>query len=256
MVKLKNKIKVNTITIDIETYPSKVLIYGNTYEPIVVKILSFEKILSMSYKLNNEKTKYVGLNTIKGYKKGNLNDKKLLIEISKIFNSLNSDFYIVGHNSDSFDITKIKERILFHRLPPLQDLPSLDTKKLYKKVSKLPNNKLNTISQFMGNGSKIEHSGVSLFMNCGKGDMKAWKVNEKYNTQDVDITYKDLVDVMPYVKASNIYSRANADITCSNPLCLSTHVIKRGVRRVLNGYRQQYQCKKCGHYQTDNRLIK
>ena len=153
--------------------------YGNTYEPVVVKILEFQSILSFAYKIGNGKTKYIGLNTIKGYKAGDRNDKKLMIEISKILNQAD---YFCGQNSDEFDIKIIKERIMFHKLPPLrEDIALLDTKKLYKKVSKLPNNKLNTISQFNGVGEKVKHTGTDLFIDCGAGDPKAWRINEIYN---------------------------------------------------------------------------
>jgi len=241
------------LTADIETFPAKVLMYGNTYEPVIVKILSFQSILSFAYKLGDGKTQYIGLNTIKGYKPGDLDDKKLMVEISKIVNSAD---YFCGQNSDDFDIKIIKERIMFHKLPPLRpNISTLDTKKLYKQVSKLPNNKLNTISQFNGIGEKTKHSGTDLFIDCGMGDEKAWKVNEKYNKNDVDITYADLQCVLPYVKLTTPQSVFSEDIQCHNPLCLSHNIIKAKPRRVLNGWKQQYQCKDCNSYTQGKQLL-
>lgn len=242
------------LTGDIETYPAEVLMYGNTWEPVIVKIIKFQSILSFAYKLGDGKTKYIGLNTIKGYKKGNLDDKKLMIEISKIINQAD---YFCGQNSDEFDIKIIKERIMFHNLPPLRpDLALLDTKKLYKKVSRLPNNKLNTQSQFNGIGEKIKHSGTDLFIDCGLGDPKAWKINEIYNKNDVYLTYANLKKVLPYVKLAKSQTIFSGDIQCNNPLCRSFKLIKHKLRRVVGGYKQQYQCSACGAYCTDNKLIK
>jgi hypothetical protein len=242
------------LTGDIETYPAKVLMYGNTYEPVIVKILEFQSILSFSYKLGDGKTRYIGLNTIPGYKSGDRNDKKLMIEISKILNNVD---YFCGQNSDDFDIKIIKERIMFHKLPPLRpDLALLDTKKLYKKVSRLPNNKLNTISQFNGIGEKTKHSGTDLFIDCGEGDSKAWKLNEIYNKNDVDITYADLKCVLPYVKLTKPQTVFSNDIICDNPLCLSNHLTKSKKRKVAGGWRMQYQCRECGSYKTTKELIK
>jgi hypothetical protein len=249
---MKNKPVI--LTADIETYPAEVLMYGNTWEPVIVKIVRFQSILSFAYKLGDGKTKYIGLNTIKGYKPGDLDDKKLIIEISKIINESDS---FCGQNSDDFDIKIIKERIMFHNLPPLRpDLILLDTKKLYKQVSKLPNNKLNTQSQFNGIGEKTKHSGTDLFIDCGAGDMKAWRINEKYNKHDVDLTYANLMKVLPYVKLSRPQSAFSEDIQCSNPLCLSHNLIKAKRRRVVNGWKQQYQCKLCGRYTQGKQLIK
>lgn len=240
-------------TIDIETYPAKVLMYGNTHEPVIVEILEFEFILSIVIKINDGKAEYYGLNTMDGYKKGSHNDKKLLKLIQEKLKDVD---YICGQNSDDFDIKKIKERLMFHRLPALPDIPSLDTKKLYKQVSKLPNNKLNTISQFNGIGKKVEHSGTSLFIGCGEGDEKAWKTNKIYNIQDVELTWNDLKLVLPYVKLPARYSVQKGEtMNCPNPICGGT-MIKTKRRKVVEGYKQQWQCKKCGRYHTPNKLIK
>lgn len=256
---MKNNIKTQTIqsvivTGDIETYPAEVLMYGTTWEPVVVKIKRFQSILSFAFKIGDGKTKYIGLNTIKGYKPGDLDDKKLMIEISKIVNEAD---YFCGQNSDDFDIKIIKERIIFHKLPPLRpNISTLDTKKLYKQVSRLPNNKLNTISQFNGIGEKTKHSGTDLFIDCGNGDMKAWKTNEIYNKNDVDITYADLKCVLPYVKLTTPQSVFTENIQCSNPLCLSHNLIKAKRRRVINGWKQQWQCKNCNRYTQGKELLK
>lgn len=248
---MKNNLKIATI--DIETHPAIVMMYGNTYEPVIVKILEFEFIISIGIKINDGKTRWFGLNTIDGYKKGSHNDKELIRKIQDILKDVD---YICGHNSDDFDIKKIKERIMFHRLTKLPKIPTLDTKKLYKQVSKLPNNKLNTISQFTGNGSKVEHSGTDLFIKCGEGDEKAWKLNKKYNIQDVELTWKDLEVVLPYVDLPSRYSvQSGETMNCPNPICGGT-MYKNKKRRVVEGFKQQWQCKECGRYYTPNKLIK
>lgn len=241
-------------TLDFETYPAEVLMYGNTWEPVIVKINRFQSILSMAYKIGDSKTKYIGLNTIHGYKKGDLDDKKLVLEVLEILKGVD---IIVGQNSDDFDIKILKERLMFHNLPPLpEDIISLDTKKLYKKVSRLPNNKLDTIGQFTGVGTKLKHQGTDLFIDCGRGDEKAWKINEKYNKKDVDLTYSILQKVLPYVTLQAKQSAFSEDIQCSNPLCLSHNLTKSKRRRVTGGYKVQYQCKDCGKYTTSKTLIK
>lgn len=250
----QNKIK--GVVIDIETSPQKVLMYGNIYEPVVVKILEYTQILSMAWReVGSKKTYYIGQNKLKGYKAGVNNDKNLVIKITNILKDFD---YIVGHNSDNFDIKVIKERIMYHRLPALPEIYALDTKKLYKKVSKLPSNQLKHVSEFMGNGSKLKHNGVDMFLGCANGNKEDWKVNEKYNKKDVDITYADFIDVLPYVKLPNyfIYMNKESGLNCSNPNCLSYNLAKSKTRKVVNGWKMQYQCRDCGHYTTDTKLYK
>lgn len=248
--------------IDIETSPWLALCYGTIWEPIIVKLLKYTQILSISYrKYGESKTHHLAQNQFKSYRPGKLDDKQLLIEISKIIvKAAENGGYIVAHNGDSFDWKIIQERVIFHGLPPLPDIQTLDTKKLIKGISKLPSNKLTHVSVFLGNGDKLKHDGMDTFVGCMEGDPQSWKTNEKYNNKDVDIMYNDFVDIMPYVKLPITYSRINSDkkhnINCSNILCLSTNLIKNGTRRAINGWKQVYQCKDCGRYTTDNRIIK
>lgn len=248
--------------IDIETSPWLSLCYGTIWEPIVVKILKYTQILSMSYRKFGDKTTYhLAQNQFKSYKPGKLNDRQLLIEISKIINKVaKNGGYVVAHNGDSFDWKIIQERVIYHRLPPLPDISTLDTKKLIKSVSRLPSNKLTHTSVFLGNGTKLKHEGMDMFVGCMDGDPKSWATNEKYNNKDVDIMHDDFTDLMPYVKLPATFSRINTDdnhmMNCSNLICLSTNLIKNGLRRAVNGWKQSYQCKDCGRYTTDTRILK
>lgn len=254
---MKNNIP-KILFLDIETSPWLSLCYGTIWEPIVVKILKYTQILSVSYRWYGEKkVHHIAQNQFKSYKPGILNDKELLIEISKIINQAD---YGVAHNGDNFDWKIIMERIVYHRLPPIPHIPTLDTKKLIKSISKLPSNKLTHTSVFLGNGEKLKHEGMDLFVGCMDGNPQSWKTNEKYNNKDVDIMYSDFEDIMPYVKLPNTYARINTDKThllnCSNPICLSTDLKPSKQRRVVNGWKQQFQCEDCGRYTTDSRVLK
>ena len=44
-------------------------------------------------------------------------------------------------------------------------------------------------------------------------------------------------------------------MNCPNPICGGT-MTKAKRRKVIGGYKQQWQCKKCGRYHTPNKLIK
>ena len=231
--------KPNIYIIDIETSPAMALFYGSIYEPVIVKIVDTMQILSIAIRKHGEKkTKYFAQNELPGYKKGKLNDKKLLEIISE---QLKDADYIIAHNGDQFDIKIIKERAMFHKLPPFPDIPTFDTKKLIKTTSKLPSNKLQHVTEFFNNGGKIQHSGADLFIGCMNGDEKAWALNKKYNIHDVDITYKDFIAMLPYVKLNNAQKAFGDGIKCKNPLCLSWKVQSRGKIKVIGGYKLRFQ---------------
>lgn len=248
--------------VDIETSPWFAYCYGTIWEPIVAKLVKYTQILSISVrKYGENKTIHLAQNQFKGYVPGKINDKRLLIEISKVINKIaQGGGFMVAHNGDNFDWKIIQERVVFHRLTPLPEIATLDTKKLIKGISKLPSNKLTHTSVFLGNGTKLKHEGMDLFIGCMEGNPESWKTNEKYNNKDVDIMYNDFEDLMPYVKLPATFSRINADekheINCSNIICLSTNVRKNGLKRALSGWKQIYQCKDCGKCTIDTRIIK
>ena len=234
--------------IDLESSPWSAYCYGSMHEPIVIQITDYTQILSMAWRKHGEKkTRYIGQNQLLGYVPGELNDRELVEQICDILKDAD---YIVGHNGDQFDIKLIRERVMFHRLPPFPDIPTFDTKKMVKTTSHLPSNKLQIVTEFLGNGGKLAHNGTDLFINCMKGDEKAWKINEKYNKQDVDITYQDFLDILPYSKLTSAQQAFGDGIRCKNPQCLSLNLQKSKLRKVVGGYKQQYQCQDCHGYVT------
>ena len=241
-----------TVTLDLETSPSGAWFYGSWWEPTMVSQRERSQILSMAYKIGDGKTKYIAQNMYPEYIPGQIDDKALVMEICEILKDAD---YLVGHNIDLFDLPMLRERIIFHRLPPLPEIPTYDTKKLIKTTSRLPSNKLDHVTDFLGNGGKLDHT-TNLFVGCMNGDEKAWKMNEKYNKQDVEITYKDFIDMLPYIKLTPKQTAFSEDIQCSNPDCLSHNLTRSKNRKVVGGWNVQYQCKDCGRYTTKKKLVK
>ena len=246
--------KPRIISYDLEVSPGLYRCYGNIWELIVVEIVEFEQILAMSYQIVGEdKIRYIGQNTLPGYIPGINDDKELVKEIVKILNNCD---YRAGQNIDAYDEKMVQQRAMFHRLPALEVVPTFDTKKLYKGIARLPSNKLDHIVLFMRGGGKIDHNGTNLFTACAKGDPKAWALNRKYNMHDVRITSQILEDVLPYAKLTKAQQAYSCDIQCQNPNCLSYNLMTHKKRKVKGGWRQQLQCRDCGSYTTNPKLIK
>lgn len=93
-----------------------------------------------------------------------------------------------------------------------------------------------------------------MWLGCEKGVKEDWRLMKKYNKQDVVLEDLVVEKLLPFMKQVNHYAGINKDnITCPNPLCGSTHLIKHR-RSVIKGgfWRQKYQCQKCGQYYTDS----
>jgi len=241
------------LSIDYETSPSKGYFFGSIWETDIVEKIEDEQILCVGYKWGDGPVKVIGQDDFKGYKKGVLNDRELV----KFFAPILAKADIVSaHNGDSFDIKVFNTRLLAHGMAPVPIAKTFDTKKQAKSVFHFSSNRLDDIAAFLGIGRKLS-THKSLWFGCEKGDPKAWKYMKKYCGLDVILQYEVLKRILPFTKQSTDFIKENKDgVTCPSPLCLSKHMIKSKRRIVKGGYKQQYQCQKCGSYHTSNKVIK
>lgn len=253
---IKNKIKV--IVFDIESSPSKGWFWGRTYETNIIKIIEYETIICISYwDSKTDKVKNIAQWDFPDWKKGKWNDKSLVKQFRKII--IDGDYEIIaGQNSDQFDIKLFNARLAFHGFEPLPEHKTLDTKKIAKSKLKLPSYSLEVMANFFGLDGKYHHSGLDMWFGCRDGVKKDQKEMVHYCNVDVIKTKDVLYKLLPFMKQFNDFIRVKDEINinCSNPTCLSKNLIKVKKRRVVNGWKQQYQCGDCGKYTQDNKLIK
>jgi len=248
-----DKKDVKILSLDYETSPGKGYFFGSIWETNIIEQIEFEKILCVGYKWNDGPVKIIGQDDFKGYKKGVLDDEELV----KFFGPILKQADVVSaHNGDQFDMKVFNTRLLAHGLDPIPVNKTFDTKKIAKSMFHLPSNKLDDIADFLNIGRKLS-THKQLWLDCEKGDKKAWKYMKKYCKLDVSLQYEVLKKILPFAKQSGDFVYVNPDgITCPNPLCLSTHMTKSKNKMVKGGYKMQYQCQDCGSYFTNPKTIK
>ncbi len=243
--------KPRILSLDYETSPAKGYFFGSIWETNIIEKIEHEQILCVGYKWDDGPVKVIGQNDFKGYKKGILNDKALV----EFFAPILAEADVVScHNGDQFDIKVFNTRLLAHGLSPVPVKKSFDTKKQAKSVFHFSSNKLDDIAAFLGIGRKLS-THKSLWFGCEKGEPSAWKYMKKYCGLDVALQYEVLKRILPFTKQSADFQHKN-DVSCPNPLCLSTHMTKSKRRKVKGGYKNQYQCADCASYYTDSKVIK
>ena len=161
---------------------------------------------------------------------------------------------LVGWNSQAFDSKHIKREFVENGYLPPSPYKELDLMRVVKSQFKFPSNKLDYVSQKLGVGAKVKHSGFQLWIDCMAGDKKAWKEMKEYQIQDVNLLL-DLYDILqPWIK--NHPNRALHDGNpdgCSN--CASSNLERRGVTRTVSHTYQRYQCRDCGKWMRGNKPI-
>lgn len=167
--------------------------------------------------------------------------------IEEINNVLRNSQLVIGQNSDSFDIPWLKGRTLFHRLPPLKNLVTLDTLKISRKNFQLNSHSLDYKSKYLFNDGKLPTK-YSMWQKAMQGDNKSLdQLCHKYGKKDVILLEKLFCEMIPFceklpVRLSSLISQHT--IQC--PTCSSNDLMKNGFRARAKRMYHRYICKECG----------
>jgi len=170
------------------------------------------------------------------------NDKNLLISVHKLLDECD---YAVGHNAFKFDFKKLNARFIYHGLPPVKPFEVIDTLRIARKHFSFTSNKLEFLAKFLHCEVKKddhkEFSGMELWVETMKGNIKAFQAMEKYNKTDVIVTEKVFEKLLPW--EPNIKFQSNyweAVCTCGNK-----EFVKNGLKYTRSGAFQIYRCNQC-----------
>jgi len=111
---------------------------------------------------------------------------------------------IIWQNGDAFDKGKINARFIEHGLDAPSEYQTIDTVKLARSNFNFFSNKLEHMTnKFCTKYKKQQHNefpGFSLWDECMKGNLKAWKCMEKYNKFDVLSLEELFLKMSKYIK--------------------------------------------------------
>ena len=241
---MKTLPKSKMLFLDIETSPSLGYVWGKWEQ----NVLEFEKewyILSFSAKDINKKAETFGLPDFKASYKKNKEDDKALI--TKLWSYLDEAELICAHNGKKFDMKKINSRFVYHGLPPPSPYKVVDTLLEARRHFGFTSNKLDELGRYLKIGRKLSHTGFKLWLDCLKGDMKAWKLMKMYNEQDVILLEKLYKKLLPFMNTHPPVGMYNGKpMSCPN--CGSSHVQRRGFMKTRTSVYQRFQCQDCGSW--------
>ena len=240
----KNKAKI--LLIDLETAPS-LGYFWEMWETNIIEVTKHGYMLSASLKwLGEKKIYWFGLNSFKGYKKGDDCEKKLLEKICEFTDQAE---VILAQNGDRFDLPTLNTRLVFHGLNPLPQHKTIDTLKVARSKFKFISNKLDDLGSFLNVGRKLPHTGKKLWLDCMNGKKSAWKLMEKYNKQDIVLLEKVYLKLRPFMtNHPNIVIISGDRTKFKCPVCMSSHYHKKSVECRLGYDIQRLRCADCGKY--------
>ena len=230
------------LVLDIETAPNIAYVWGFFKEFIQPKqVLEDCTIMSWSAKWLGEK---------KFFYEDTRKDSEVDI-LKKLVPLLDEANIVIGHNVSGFDMPRIRGRCLVNGI----DLPSpykeIDTYRIARRAFGFDKNSLEYLARILGVNLKGEHKefpGFDLWLECIRGNAKAWKEMKKYNKQDVAVTEQVYYNIRPYADGHPNLGVMNEPESISCPKCGADESSqeRRGFSYTNIGKYQRYKCHNCG----------
>ena len=254
-MKTQKRPKIKALVIDIETSPIIAHVWSLFDQNVGLNQIQQDwHILSFAAKwLHGDKIMYMDQRDEKDIS----NDKKLLKAVWKLLDEAD---IVIGQNSKSFDIKKINARFIINGMQPPSQYRQIDTKILAKRSFAFTSNKLEYMTDKLctkhKKGKHKQFHGHQLWVECLKGNKKAWKEMEEYNKLDVLSTEELFYKLEPWGREINyqVYDEGG-EMSC---VCGDPDFIKNGFYYTNTSKYQKYRCRTCGaeHRGKDNLVPK
>ena len=175
-------------------------------------------------------------------------DKKLLQQFIEIANQATE---LVGHNGDKFDLPWIRTRCLYHKIPMFPNYTSIDTLKISKGKFRFPDNKLNTIANYLGIGGKIRMTDADWDKVILEKHKPSLDKMIQYCKKDVLLLERVYSHLKTHVAPVSHYGVIFGSDRGSCPECGSDDLIKVNSRTTATGLKKiQLKCNTCGRYHS------
>lgn len=233
---------------DIETSPMEVWTYaiGQNIAISPSQIEHESKITSIAYMFEGDKfPKYLEWE----FKDGEGDDELML---KKFVSVLDTADIVVAQNGDRFDLTTFYWRLNELKLPPPEnEIITLDTLKLSRRVFRSPSHKLDYRSKVYGFGGKIKQD-MGDCIAVAKGDSKKQKERVRYNIKDVlDLRRLFWREINYYFIPKQIAKLLKNYIYEKRPFCKKCEVKRRKKYDVSSVEKTdmhiQYKCRNCDY---------
>lgn len=159
---------------------------------------------------------------------------------------------VVTYNGDSFDLKHLNWEFARLGLPRPKPYKTIDLLKVVRREFRPMSKKLDFVASQLGLGAKVKHDGFALWMRVIDGDVKARKDFTRYCIQDVNLTEKLYLRLLPWLPSGvNLPLIAGNDTGC--PVCGNPKLESEGdsTFTALTEY-ALYSCTNCRSWVRSN----
>ena len=177
--------------------------------------------------------------------------KRMIKHIHKLIDEAD---VVCHYNGQAFDMKELNRQFLLEGLPPPSPYKQIDLLRVIKRNFRFISNKLDNVSQELGIGAKIQHSGMDLWNAVDKKDADARKLMQKYNEQDTLLLEKLYNKLLPWLGGFINHNTYSSLVVC--PTCGGNHLNKRGFQKSNTRTYQRWRCMSCGSWSRSSNSIK
>jgi DNA polymerase elongation subunit (family B) len=194
------------------------------------------------------------------------NDHATMVKAA--FDMLDEADVVVHYNGRTFDVPHMNREFLLNGpgVPP-SPFQQIDLLQTVRKRFRMASNKLDHITQQLGQAGKVRHTGFDLWRDCMAGDPKAWGLMRRYNRGDVtelEELYDNLLPWIMHHPNMSMYSPAvHLDPDTGKPMEVHVcercpnggHLIRKGYAYTKASKFQRFRCKQCGAWSRGKKAI-
>lgn len=166
---------------------------------------------------------------------------------------LNKADVVMHFNGISFDVKHLNREFKEHGLTPPSPYRQLDLLLGVRKQFRLPSNKLQYVSTWLGLEGKAQHEGFDLWKSCLAGDPDAWDRMEAYNRQDVELLEDVYAELLPWLPSHPNRRLYESDAGCLR--CGGHDLVRDGFARTQLSKFAQYRCNGCGSWFRETKRV-
>lgn len=201
------------------------------------------RLLCFTYiTLRMKKPRIIRISDYPRYQVDRTDDSFLVKDIRKILSKAGAWFtwYGVRH-----DVPLVDSRLVHHGMKPLPHVGHIDGWRVAKYKLRLPSNRLETVSRFLGVAEKTPIRD-EMWVRARSGYKDGLSYVYRHGLQDALVTKQVYKKLLPLIeKHPNIYRIGNTDNRhCRN--CGGKHVQRDGFDYAEKTVYRRYECQECG----------
>lgn len=230
--------------LDLEIAPTIAAVFNRYKTNVGVDaVLEEPYILTVAHSLLNEdEVTTKGIDDFPLFRYDTQNDYQLVEYIRDLINDAD---IVVAHNA-KFDKGWFNQQLANWNLSPPQPYKLVCTLNACRKHFNLPANSLDAACKYFGLGRKVKHKGMSLWLDCKKGDLTALAEMKKYNKGDIPTLKELYLKVRPFMNEHPNVQMYYDEIEPRCRVCGSTELTSIKETFTPAGKFSTCQCKECG----------